>query len=237
MKQIIFPSNKRGHAQHGWLDTYHSFSFASYYNPEMVHFGALRVLNDDIVQGGEGFGTHPHDNMEIITIPLTGALEHRDNTGRQAIIKSGDVQMMSAGKGIAHSEYNASKTEPVNLLQIWIFPKKKDIEPLYQQITYKESDFSDTIKTVVSPTKQDNTLLINQDAWLSLGRLKQGGNYSYKIKKEGNGLYAFLIEGSINIDGNELGRRDAVGIYEANEVNINSKTDSYLLIMDLPLKF
>ena len=129
MKQIIFPSDKRGHAQHGWLDTYHSFSFASYHNPEMVHFGALRVLNDDIIQGGEGFGTHPHDNMEIITIPLTGALEHRDNTGRQAIIKSGDVQMMSAGKGIAHSEYNASETEPVNLLQIWIFPKKKDIEP------------------------------------------------------------------------------------------------------------
>ena len=161
MKTIFYPANERGYVNHGWLEARHSFSFGSYYNPTKTHFGVLRVLNDDIVQGGEGFGAHPHDNMEIITIPLKGALAHSDNTGRSEVINLGDVQMMSAGTGIVHSEYNASETDPVNLLQIWLFPKVRNVQPKYQQITFGKNDFDDKLKVVISPDESENVLSLN----------------------------------------------------------------------------
>src|SRR5882757_2117555 len=174
MKTILHPANTRGHANHGWLDSHHTFSFAGYDEPSRVHFGMLRVLNDDIVKGGNGFGRHPHDNMEIVSIPLRGALEHGDNTGGHGIIKSGEVQIMSAGSGIAHSEKNASENELVNFLQIWVFPKERDITPRYDQKEFKVEDRINKFQTVIAPEKDGSALWINQDAWFNLGDLKTG---------------------------------------------------------------
>ncbi|MCY7362430.1 MAG: pirin family protein [Ignavibacteria bacterium] len=236
MKIIFYPANERGYANHNWLEARHSFSFASYSNSTKNNFGVLRVLNDDIVQGGEGFGAHPHDNMEIVTIPLKGALAHKDNTGRNEIIKTGDVQMMSAGTGITHSEFNASETEPVNLLQIWIFPKVRNVEPKYQQITFDKSDFDNQLKVVVSPDKSEKVLSLNQDAWFTIGELKKDNKQNYKIKKSGNGVYAFVIEGSVKISNTLLNKRDGLGIWETSELEINPEQDSKILLMDIPME-
>ncbi|NJM24381.1 MAG: pirin family protein [Bacteroidia bacterium] len=234
MKTILHKSNTRGHANHGWLDSHHTFSFAGYYDPARVHFGALRVLNDDVVQGGMGFGTHPHDNMEIVSIPLQGSLEHKDNTGRQEVIKTHDVQIMSAGTGIAHSEYNASKTDPVNFLQIWVFPKLRNVTPHYAQKTFNPEDRVNQLQTVVAP-EENGAIQINQDAWFSLGTLKQGFRGDYAIRKNGNGVYAFVIDGDVTISGQALNKRDGLGVWEADKLTIEAGTDAEVLLIEVPM--
>lgn len=233
---FFHPAASRGHANHGWLDSWHSFSFANYYNPDRMHFGVLRVLNDDTVVAGMGFGKHPHDNMEIISIPLEGDLEHGDNMGNRTIIRQGDVQAMSAGTGVAHSEKNGNNDRPVKFLQIWVFPKERNVQPRYDQQTFTEDDFAGKLTTVVSPIdKSDGGVLIHQDAWFSLGKLTAGQAVDYRVKKEGNGLYAFLLEGEVVIDETTLQRRDGLGITDVNEVTIKATSDAHVLLMDVPM--
>lgn len=235
MKTVIHKANTRGHANHGWLDSYHTFSFAGYYDPSRVHFGALRVLNDDVVAGGAGFGQHPHDNMEIISIPLKGALEHGDNTGGHGIIKSGEVQIMSAGSGIAHSEKNASRTNEVNFLQIWVFPKERNIQPRYDQKLFLEADRINKFQTVVSPEKSVGALWINQDAWFSLGKINEGEKAEYIINKNGNGVYAFVIEGDVIINDQKLNKRDGLGIWETDKLTVTADKNAEILLIEVPM--
>jgi hypothetical protein len=235
-EEIIDRSESRGHASHGWLDSHHTFSFAGYYNPERVHFGVLRVLNDDIVEGGKGFDTHPHENMEIISIPISGDLEHRDSIGNRGVIRQGDVQIMSAGTGVFHSEYNKNEGTPVNFLQIWIFPKEKDIAPRYDQKTFRKEDRTNRFQTVISPDKGDpETMWINQDAWLSLGTLKKGTKVSYALHKEGNGVYAFVIGGAVNVNNVALGKRDGCGIKDVSSLDIEAAEDAEVLLIEVPM--
>lgn len=235
MKTIIHRGNSRGFANHGWLQSYHTFSFAGYYNPDRIHFGALRVLNDDTVKGGMGFGAHPHDNMEIVSIPLSGALEHKDNTGRHKIINQHDVQIMSAGTGIQHSEFNASKTEPVKFLQIWLFPKEKDIAPRYEQKTFDPAERVNKLQTVVSPEKNDEALWINQDAWFSLGSFSKGESVPYTAKQPQNGAYLFVLGGKVKVGDEVLENRDAIGITDYDTLNITVEEDAEFLLMDVPM--
>lgn len=230
---VLHTADSRGLANHGWLISRHTFSFASYYNPDRVHFGALRVLNDDIVKPGKGFGTHPHDNMEIISIPISGSLAHKDSTGNEREIKTGEVQIMSAGSGIQHSEYNYSKSEDVNFLQIWIMPKEKNIAPKYDQKDFSEALSSNEMVTVVSPDNE-NALWINQDAELSLGHLKSETKISHKLKFNRNGIYAFVIDGEVKINDVALSRRDAVGYFDVKKIDIESIQDSKLLLIEIP---
>lgn len=234
MKTIIYKADERGSADHGWLKAKHSFSFAGYYDPAKEQFGTLRVLNDDIVDAAQGFGKHPHNNMEIVTIPLRGALKHKDSMGNEGVIQAGDVQIMSAGRGILHSEFNASDTEEVNLFQIWVFPKKVNIEPRYDQRFFDEKDRKNRWQVVVSPEEKDNALWINQDAYFSLGNFEQSTDYT--IHYPGNGVYLMVIEGEIEIDGNRLSKRDAIGISETEAVNINVLQPSKLLAIEIPMK-
>ncbi len=235
MKTTLHKADSRGKADHGWLNSHHTFSFASYHNPERVRFGLLRVLNDDIVQPGEGFGTHPHDNMEIISIPLKGSLAHKDSTGNEHVINTGDVQIMSAGSGLYHSEYNASQKDEVNFLQIWIFPKERDIKPRYDQKTYNADDRKNKFQLVVSPDKNKGSLWINQDAYFSLVNLEKGKDVSYNINKKGNSLYLFLLEGSVTAAGVKLGKRDGLGIEDTDEVTISANENSELLLIEVPM--
>jgi len=234
--KAIHRAGTRGYANHGWLESRHTFSFAGYYNPDRMHFGALRVLNDDIVAGGMGFGTHPHDNMEIISIPIDGSLEHKDSTGHKEVIKPGEVQIMSAGSGLQHSEYNHSKTEKVNFLQIWVFPKEKNIEPRYDQKYFPDKQMHNRLLTVVSP-EGEGELWINQDAWFSMGVLEAGEQVDYALKKSGNGIYLFVIEGSITVEGESLDRRDGMGVINTSTIQILANSDSKVLVMDIPMKF
>lgn len=235
MKIIIHPASERGHANHGWLNAYHSFSFAQYHDPNKVHFGLLRVLNDDTVAPGKGFGFHPHDNMEIVTIPLYGQLEHKDSMGNIGVIGPNEIQAMSAGSGIMHSEYNHSKTEPVNLLQIWIFPKKRNIEPRYEQRVFTDADKDQQFKTIVSPVKSTDVMWINQDAYFSIGKFKAGQTIEYTMQHQGNGAYVFIIEGSASIHNEQLNKRDAIGISETAQFKINITADSEILVIDVPM--
>ncbi len=235
MQTIIHKAVERGHVNFGWLDSHHSFSFGHYHDPAKMNFGALRVLNDDIVNGGGGFGTHPHDNMEIISIPLKGNLEHQDSTGTKAVIKEGDIQIMSAGTGIRHSEKNEDSDQPVNFLQIWILPKKRNIEPRYDQKTFDVKERKNAFQVIVSPQENEG-IFINQDAWLSLGDLEKGVSKEYSIKKEGNGVYAFLIEGSAFISGVELNKRDAAGFYDTDKISITANENATILLIDVPMK-
>ncbi|MDX5435711.1 MAG: pirin family protein [Pontibacter sp.] len=235
-RKIIHRADTRGHANHGWLDSHHTFSFAHYYDPERMGFGLLRVLNDDVVSGGMGFGTHPHDNMEIVSIPLSGSLAHRDSTGTQEVIQTNEVQIMSAGSGLTHSEFNASKTDSVNFLQIWVFPKERDIAPRYEQKAYKPEDRQNKLQTVIAPDKQDGTLWINQDAWFTLGTLKNGFAQDYALHKQGNGVYAFVIEGEVELDGEKLGKRDGMGISDTDSISIKASGDAELLLIEVPMK-
>jgi hypothetical protein len=233
MNTIIHKANERGNVNHGWLKANHSFSFANYYDPKKEQFGTLRVLNDDIVEAGFGFGMHPHNNMEIVTIPLKGALKHKDSTGNEGIIKAGDVQIMSAGKGIMHSEM-ATADEDVNLFQIWVFPKKVNIEPRYDQRFFDEKERSNNWQIVVSPNEEHQALWINQDAYFSLGNFDS--STSYKLNKEDNGVYLMVIEGKIKIDGNVLSNRDAIGITDAKDFSINVLKPAKLLVIEIPMK-
>ena len=230
---VVHAADSRGLADHGWLISRHTFSFANYYNPDRLHFGALRVLNDDIVKPGQGFGTHPHDNMEIISIPISGSLAHKDSTGREKEIKTGEVQIMSAGSGIHHSEYNYSQTEDVNFLQIWIFPKEKNIKPRYDQKDFSSQLHSNKLVTVVSP-KDENALWINQDAVLSLGVLNEGELLTHNLHFKGNNLYAFLIDGELSINGQTLKPRDSAGFVDNNSVEIRTTAKSKLLLIEIP---
>ena len=236
MKTTVHKADSRGHADHGWLNSYHTFSFANYSNPKRIHFGLLRVLNDDIVQPGEGFGKHPHDNMEIISIPLKGKLAHKDSTGSEHVINTGDVQIMSAGSGLFHSEYNASKEDIVNFLQIWVFPKDRDIEPRYDQKTYNAAERKNKFQEVVSPRKTGDALWINQDAYFSLADIDKGNTINYKVKLKGNGIYLFVLEGSVKTAGEELNKRDGLGIEEVTEIEITASEDTELLLMEIPMK-
>lgn len=234
MKKIIHRSNDRGIQDHGWLKAAHSFSFANYHDPAKVHFGLLRVLNDDIVAPGKGFGTHGHDNMEIVTIPLKGVLAHKDSLGSEGNIKSGEVQIMSAGKGIQHSEFNGSATEYVNLLQIWVFPKVRNIEPRYDQRSFDLEP--NTLKTVVSPDDTVDAMWINQDAYFSMGDFSADQAVTYQIKHPGNGAYVFLIEGNAGIEDEMLQKRDAIGVFDTDEFKITFSADSKILIVDVPMQ-
>ncbi len=238
MKTILHKAATRGNANHGWLNSWHTFSFASYHKNDRMHFGALRVLNDDTVAPAMGFGSHPHDNMEIVSIPLAGDLEHQDNTGTKAVIKKGDVQIMSAGTGIVHSEKNASNSEPVKFLQIWIFPNKKNIAPRYDQKSFTDEEKTNRLLTVVSPIgTTDGGVQIQQDAWFHLGNLEKGKSLNYELKKEGNGVYAFLLEGDVTINELALNRRDGVGITEAATLKITADNNAEILLMEVPLTF
>ncbi|HXA02638.1 MAG TPA: pirin family protein [Cytophagaceae bacterium] len=235
MKTVVHRSEDRGAADHGWLKARHSFSFAGYYNPAKTHFGTLRVLNDDSIAAGKGFGSHPHDNMEIVTIPLEGDLAHQDNMGNKSVIRKNDVQIMSAGTGVVHSEFNNSKTDYVKLLQIWIFPKIEDIKPRYEQKTYTHEDRKNKFQVVVSPDTNDGGVWINQDAYFSLGDFEKGKDTSYKIRKPENGAYIFILEGSVEINGEKLNRRDAIGISNFEKVDIKINENAEILLIDLPM--
>lgn len=232
---ILHKAETRGHANHGWLNSFHTFSFANYHNPERVHFGALRVLNDDTVEAGEGFGTHPHDNMEIISIPLEGDLEHKDSMGNTSVIKYGDVQVMSAGTGIFHSEYNKNKDRRVKFLQIWVFPNKKNVTPRYDQITLNIEDRHNKLQQILSPNADDSGVWIYQNAWFHLGKFDKGVNSEYAIKGKGNGLYVFVLSGDVTINGQQLKTRDGFGIWDIPKVIISTESDAEFLLMEVPM--
>lgn len=237
MKAILHKANTRGHADHGWLNSWHTFSFANYHDPERMHFGVLRVLNDDTVAPAMGFGKHPHDNMEIISIPLEGDLEHQDDTGTKAVIKKGDVQIMSAGTGIAHSEKNKNNDQPVKFLQIWVFPNKKNVQPRYDQKTFSEADKHNKLATVVSPIgTNDGGVQIYQDAWFHLGKLDAGTELAYHLKQKNNGVYAFVLEGDVTINEIVLNRRDGLGLSETEQLNIKADNNAEILLMEVPMQ-
>ena len=235
MKTVLHKSNSRGHANHGWLNSYHTFSFAGYHDPSRMHFGALRVLNDDTVKGGMGFGKHPHDNMEIVSIPLFGDLHHKDSTDRDKIIRQHDVQIMSAGSGITHSETNANHDKEVKFLQIWVMPKEHNITPRYDQKSFLPEGRLNKILTVVAPDDA-NAVWINQDAWFSLANLSKDFSTDYKVQKKDNGVYAFVIKGDVTINGIVLNERDGLGISETDLLNITANSDAELLLIDVPME-
>lgn len=235
MKSILFKAGDRGSADYGWLKPNYYFSFAQYHDPAKVHFGLLRVLNDDFIAGGGSFPTHPHDNMEIVTIPFTGALKHKDSTGGQGVIKAGDIQIMSAGTGVQHSEANESATEPVTLFQVWIFPKERNIKPRYDQKTFDINERKNKWQTVVSPLDADNALWINQDARFALTNLEAGKEINYATAFAGNGVFLVVINGSVQVNGQQLNKRDALGISETGSFTITASEDAELLAIEIPM--
>lgn len=235
MKTVLHKANTRGHANHGWLNSHHTFSFAGYHDPSRMHFGVLRVLNDDEVAPGRGFGAHPHDNMEIISIPLEGDLEHKDSMGNTTVIKEGDVQVMSAGTGIQHSEYNKNDDQAVKFLQIWVFPNQRNVEPRYDQISIREIEKSNTFYQVLSPNPDDEGVWVHQDAWFHLGKFDADATDTYTLKKEGNGVYAFILDGEVEINGQKLEKRDGFGLWEVEDFDFKSLTDSQVLLMEVPM--
>ena len=237
MKKIFHSASSRGAADHGWLQAKHSFSFANYYDSERVQFGALRVLNDDIIAPGMGFGTHPHDNMEIITIPLDGALEHKDSMDNIGVIETDEIQVMSAGSGVYHSEYNKNKDQSVSLLQIWVFPNKKNVTPRYDQKNIKDLKKVNSFYPIVTPNQKGPGMWIHQDAWFHLGEFDKETRINYKINKKGNGVYAFLIEGSVQIDGESLEKRDALGLWDTESFELLANPNSRILLIEVPLNY
>ncbi len=236
MTKTMHKADTRGVADHGWLNSRHTFSFADYHDPERMRFGLLRVINDDVVQPAMGFDTHPHENMEIISIPLVGALRHKDSMGNIQEITAGEVQIMSAGTGITHSEYNGSESEVVNFLQIWVLPEKGGIEPRYDQKLFSADDRQGQFQNIVSPDQNDDGVWINQQAWFWLGDFKAGQSDTYTIKKSGNGAYFFVIEGAVAVAGEQLGRRDGMGVEDATTVDVEATEDCQLLVMDVPVQ-
>lgn len=235
MNTVLHRAETRGRANLGWLDSKHTFSFSHYYDPSRMHFGALRVLNDDIVQGGGGFGKHPHDNMEIVSIPLKGDLEHKDSMGNVAVIRESEIQIMSAGTGIYHSEYNKNANESVNFLQIWVFPKERDIKPRYDQRAFDPKSRVNKFQNIVSPVKEDEGVWINQDAWFHLGNLTKGFKTEYAVKRKENGVYAFVINGAVTINGQSLNKRDGFGVWNVDSISIQADEDAEVLLMDVPM--
>ena len=237
MKTVYHAANTCGHQDHGWLKANHSFSFANWHNPERVHFGALRVLNDDYIAPAMGFGTHPHDNMEIITIPLVGDLEHQDSMGHGAVIREGDIQVISAGTGIHHSERNARNDKQVELLQLWIFPNQKDVSPRYDQISIRDLRKKNEFYQILSPKAEDNGSWIHQNAWMHLGDFDQNTKTSYTLPENGNGVYVFVIDGSASIGDQKLSKRDALGVWDTPIIDFSVEKNSRILLVDVPLEF
>ena len=237
MKSVVHKADTRGNANHGWLQSKHTFSFANYYNPERTNFGMLRVLNDDTVSEAQGFGTHPHRDMEIISIPLEGDLEHKDSMGTTAVIRQGDIQVMSAGSGIMHSEYNANKDKPVKFLQIWVFPNKKGVEPRYDQITLNLEDRKNKLQQILSPNADDAGVWIHQNAWFSMTSLEKDTSLTYHLNDpKNNGVYAFIIEGQVTINDQSLDKRDGFGVWDINHLDIKADSATELLLMEVPMK-
>lgn len=237
MKTVVHRAQTRGTADYGWLKANYSFSFANYFDPDRLQFGLLRVLNDDFIAPSMGFGKHPHDNMEIVTIPLKGALKHKDSMQHEGVIRPGEVQVMSAGSGLEHSELNASASEETNILQLWVFPEKKDVKPRYDQKLFDEAAKTNTFLTVVSPADDNdgNALWIHQQAYFNLGNFSEGSAGSYRLANAEHGVYVFVIEGSIRVADEELHKRDAIGIRELEHIRIESLTDSKLLLIEIPM--
>lgn len=235
MKTVLHKAATRGHANHGWLDTHHTFSFANYYNPDRMNFGVLRVLNDDVVAPGRGFGTHPHDNMEIISIPLSGDLEHKDSMGNVAIIKQGDIQVMSAGTGIQHSEKNKNSDQEVRFLQIWMFPNQRNVQPRYDQITLESDKLNNQFHQILSPSPTDEGVWVHQNAWFHLGNFDSGVEQTYRMKDAENGVYVFVLEGNITVEGQQLEKRDGFGVWETETISIISDTEAKILLMEVPM--
>lgn len=234
MSTTFHPAHSRGQADHGWLKTHHTFSFANYYDPARIHFGALRVINDDDIAGGMGFGMHPHENMEIITVPLAGALAHRDSLGCSGTIEAGEIQVMSAGTGIRHSEFNARENENVQLLQIWVFPKIKNVEPRYQQIQLKSENMHNRFGFIVTPTPSEDAAWVHQDAWFSLGNFEFASTQIYQLQQANHGVYIFMIEGEAEVEGQKLQRRDGLGIWNVANFEIKIQPNSKILLMEVP---
>ena len=232
---VLHKADTRGHADHGWLNSFHTFSFANYYNPERMHFGVLRVLNDDTVAAGKGFGTHPHDNMEIISIPLEGDLEHKDSMGNTTVIRNGDVQVMSAGTGIQHSEFNKNTDKTVKFLQIWVFPNQRNVKPRYDQMTLQLADRHNKLQQILSPNANDAGVWIHQNAWFHLGQFEKGKTAEYSIKKTGNGVYAFLLSGKMTIGGQTLEARDGLGIWDVEKFDLKADDSAEILLMEVPM--
>ena len=235
MKTIFHAASSRGHADHGWLNAHHSFSFANWYDPSRINFGMLRVLNDDIVAGGQGFGTHPHNDMEIITIILDGALEHKDSMGNGSVIKPGDVQVMSAGTGVMHSEFNPLKDKATNLFQLWIFPKENGIKPRYDQKTFDVADRKNKIQTVASGFKTGDELYIHQNAAISLANLDKDGILNYDLKDKNNGAYIMVINGNLDVEGTQLGKKDAIGVWETEKITLKAGESTEIIIIEVPM--
>jgi len=235
METIFHPADSRGSADHGWLQAKHSFSFAGWFNPERIQFGALRVLNDDTVQGGMGFGTHPHDNMEIVTIPLRGDLEHKDSMGNAEVIREGEIQVMSAGTGVYHSEYNKNADREISLLQLWIFPNQRDVAPRYDQIPIDSLHKKNELFQILSPNPYDQGVWIHQNAWFHMLDLEAEHATYYDLKSEGNGVYAFVIEGEVEIGEHVLGKRDALGIMEIATFEITAHQNTQVLLIEVPM--
>jgi redox-sensitive bicupin YhaK (pirin superfamily) len=233
---ILHKAETRGHADHGWLNSHHSFSFANYYDPERMHFGVLRVLNDDTVAPGMGFSTHPHENMEIISIPLEGDLEHKDSMGNTQVIRHGDIQVMSAGSGITHSEKNRNTDKLTRFLQIWVFPNKRNVTPRYDQLVINKADRHNRFQQVLSPSADDAGVWIHQDAWFHLGDFEAGKEASYGVKRKGNGVYVFVLEGSATVNGQAMSRRDGLGVWDIDTIELKAGPGgAELLLMDVPM--
>jgi len=232
---ILHKANTRGNANHGWLQSFHTFSFANYYNPERMNFGVLRVLNDDTVAAGMGFGTHPHQNMEIISIPLEGDLEHQDSMGNKTVIRNGDIQVMSAGTGVQHSEYNKNQDKEVKFLQIWVIPNKQSVAPRYDQITLKEEERHNKLQQILSPNPEDAGVWIHQNAWFHLGKFDKDFATEYHFKKQGNGLYVFVLNGDVTVNGQNLNKRDGFGIWNTDKVTIKANSEAEFLLMEVPM--
>lgn len=236
MQTVIHRSDSRGDANHGWLHSKHSFSFANYHNPERMNFGVLRVLNDDKVSESQGFGLHPQRDMEIISLPLKGDLKHKDNMGNETVIKEGDIQIMSAGTGVMHSEYNNNPDKAVEFLQIWVIPNKQNVEPRYDQISLQDIAKENQFYQVLSPNKDDQGVWIHQDAWFNIGKFSKGNSDEYKINKKGNGVYAFILEGEVEINGEKLFKRDGMGIWDTESFNVKATEDARVLLMEVPMQ-
>ena len=237
MKTIFHSAASRGSANHGWLNAKHSFSFASWYNPDRVNFGALRVLNDDIVAAGGGFGTHPHDNMEIITIPLSGSLKHQDSMGNSSIIHAGEIQVMSAGTGIQHSEFNPSNQEELKLFQIWIFPNLRNVTPRYDQFVINYELAKNNFLQLVSPNKSDEGTWIHQNAWIHLAQIEEGKKIKHKLNHPGNGIYFMVIDGTFQIGEHLVEQKDALGVWEIDSIDIISLNAGKILAIEIPMEF
>lgn len=233
---VIHRGHERGTADHGWLKANFSFSFANWYDPARMHFGVLRVMNDDIIGAGKGFGTHPHDNMEIITIPLEGALQHKDSMGNTSVIRAGDIQVMSAGTGILHSEFNPDPDRDANTLQIWLFPNERQVTPRYQQMTMDPAQRENRFQQILSPDPADDGVWIHQDAWFLLGQFDAGKTAEHRIQRKGNGMYAFVIKGSATVNGEDLNERDAIGLWDQSSVQVMAGSKgAEILVMDIPM--